>query len=525
MKKYIGNYLCVLFIFTFFPGCLSRHSENRLSQIEKLAENAPDSALIILNSLDTATIDEEERQLYTLLLTEVRFKLYLPTPPDTIIAQAINYFHKKSDYYHEATALYYRGVTIYEKGYIQEATLYLKQAEQLAEQLDCELLRNKIYDSLEMINDNAGLFEEAIKYGQKFQKSAAILGDKELIVRGYNNMYYLFRVTKQEDSTESYTKKLISFVDNAEDTCKAIIMSNLATMCIEKKEFEEARNWIKKAEIIKVTPNQKILLGKICTESGDTTAAYNYYKSALDTDDPRFQIQAYRALSALCTEKEDYKQALFFQNQADSIKYDRAEKRQKKELAEIQLKYGATVIEKELSKRINIILAVLLLLVSALAILIYTYRKKEKAYVSLIDRNHHEITAYKEHIKYLESSNKSDFTEIALLNKQIQQLHEANSVYLGNGKKIYEMFASKQKEGQITSEDEQCFVDYYAFTYYKHYHQLVKDYDGITLRLITYLILTSGMGYTDKEFADLFCVAMTTIRSYRHRIKIAKRKS
>ena len=79
MKKYIGNYLCVLFIFTFFP----------------------------------------------------------------------------------------RGVTIYEKGYIQEATLYLKQAEQLAEQLDCELLRNKIYDSLEMINDNAGLFEEAIKYGQK----------------------------------------------------------------------------------------------------------------------------------------------------------------------------------------------------------------------------------------------------------------------------------------------------------------------------------------------------------------------
>jgi len=167
MKKYIGNYLCVLLIFTFFPGCLSRHSENRLSQIEKLAENAPDSALIILNSLDTATIDEGERQLYTLLLTEVRFKLYLPTPPDTIIAQAINYFHKKSDYYHEATALYYRGVTIYEKGYIQEATLYLKQAEQLAEQLDCELLRNKIYDSLEMINDNAGLFEEAIKYGQK----------------------------------------------------------------------------------------------------------------------------------------------------------------------------------------------------------------------------------------------------------------------------------------------------------------------------------------------------------------------
>lgn len=287
----------------------------------------------------------------------------------------------------------------------------------------------------------------------------------------------------------------------------------------------ESKEWLQRAAQTKSMPNQLIMMARISLKSGDSIAANHYYEKVLGSESPKYHALAFKDLSEINIAKGDYQSAWRYQKQADSIKYEMLLEQKQKEVTEIQLKYDASVIEKDLSERINVILAIILfLLIISIAALIYLFRRKEKAYVNHIQKNNNDIASYKSKIVKLEQSCKIDSEEIKLLNQDINKLQDTNSLHLGMGKELYDMFLSKHRERPISSEDEQRFTDYFAFTHYERFNQLTKDYSNLSLRLTTYLILRN-MGYNDKEFADMFCVSMTTIRSYRHRIKIAKKEA
>lgn len=112
--------------------------------------------------------------------------------------------------------------------------------------------------------------------------------------------------------------------------------------------------------------------------------------------------------------------------------------------------------------------------------------------------------------------------EINQLNRQTQHLQEQTSEQLGVGCQVYERVKAGGTMKNISIDDEQSFVDYFAFAHPQEYAGLTSPYSKLSLRHTTYLILCA-MGFSDVEIQDILFVKASTVRNYRLRISKHKR--
>ena len=150
-------------------------------------------------------------------------------------------------------------------------------------------------------------------------------------------------------------------------------------------------------------------------------------------------------------------------------------------------------------------------------LVIQLFRKREHKYTNTLNRYKNKEQQLTDHIKQLTSQTVSNEVEIGQLNLQLTQLQSSNSMHLGRGKEIFDELKAGGSMKNISIDDEQCFIDYYAFCHPQEFHKLISQYVSITLRHTTFLIL-SEMGYNDKEISSILFVKDSTIRNYKMRI-------
>ncbi len=99
---------------------------------EKLLWEHPDSALTVLQSIKhPEVLSEQDYAVWCLTIEHARYKLSLPTSPDSIQKIAITYFDKTNSYRYAAEAYYVQGASYAELGQTDKAMTSLKKAEQL----------------------------------------------------------------------------------------------------------------------------------------------------------------------------------------------------------------------------------------------------------------------------------------------------------------------------------------------------------------------------------------------------------
>ena len=121
-------------------------------------------------------------------------------------------------------------------------------------------------------------------------------------------------------------------------------------------------------------------------------------------------------------------------------------------------------------------------------------------------------------ISHLHTKINKNEDEVKHLNHQVKVYKDQTNLRLGKGKQIFEALLDGGNMKNISIEDEQSFIDYYAFRYPQSYVELTSSYKSLSLRHTTYLILKK-MGYEDKEIQRILFVQDSTIRNYRARIK------
>ena len=135
-------------------------------------------------------------------------------------------------------------------------------------------------------------------------------------------------------------------------------------------------------------------------------------------------------------------------------------------------------------------------------------------------------------VKDLHSSVQNQSEEISLLTDQIHHLRNTTNEQLGRGRQWMERLEQGEPLKNISIEDEQCFVDYYAFVHPKEFQRIIRPFRSLSLRHTTYLILSemgysdkdiSEMGYTDKDIQRILLVKSSTIRNYRLRMNRNRR--
>lgn len=517
---------CALWLSLFLVSC-SKDSpvQMALSKAELLMEGRPDSALTLLQSIDYSRLTRNQQACYGLLLTQARFKLYQPIDTDSLITFSIDYFRQYGDQIRLATSLYYKAVVIYELGHRIEAVAFLKEAERLAEQLDDELLKNKVYDSLEMINEHAGLYEEALGYARRFQQSSKKMNDSSLMFQSFNNLYFLNQKMGVKDSAHHYLNLLKQNMSLVNDMNKVIYLANIAYEEYKSGHYDEAKSLIAAADTIAKRPAQTLILGNICKKAGDISQAIFFYERLLDTKDPVFTPKACHLLAQIHLSLNDYPKAYLYKQMGDSMDFANSQQRLTVELSAIQKKYDQAVVQQQLYKRtIYFIIAGILftIITLLLAVLIYRYKIKAKQYKSEISKKVLEIAEYKDRINLLQSSEQSRSQEKEALLRKVEDLSKATTQWIARGKLVYEKILAGEQHPFVTNDDERCFVDYFILENYDKYQQILREYSSLSLRQTIYLFL-QRMGYDDNEVIRILNIAKGTIRTYRFRLAQQKK--
>ena len=134
MKKTIVIALTLLLLI----GCHhNRAVSPRLVELDSLIAVAPDSAAALLEAIPSDSLfDTENRAYHALLLTQARYKAYIPATSDSTINIALAHYHDDGDYDRRIRSLIYKGCVMTELNQPDSAVYWFKAAETAASPSD-----------------------------------------------------------------------------------------------------------------------------------------------------------------------------------------------------------------------------------------------------------------------------------------------------------------------------------------------------------------------------------------------------
>ncbi len=268
------RYLLTGFIFVLLLiGSCNRHSAewSTLLSVEEWIIDNPDSAMNVLEALDTTRLSsEEEMALYGLLLTMAQEKTNIVVADDSLIRSAARYFEDKGDQRREMIANCYLGMVRYDLERYSEAIVNYYKAKEIAEKvgdwfyagLACRGLSDIYNESLNK-DEELSYAEQEVEY---FQKSGR---------QPYINyaMLDLSRALYNHSDFEKALDLTRQLVDSA-----AVARDDYLLICTRKLEVESL---IHSGQYEKAIPKLKEIIDSGVADSKDSI---RYWASLIFTD-------------------------------------------------------------------------------------------------------------------------------------------------------------------------------------------------------------------------------------------------
>lgn len=148
MKKLLGILLLAL-----LSGCNVREIRCKLDDVESYIAERPDSALAVLESIDSTALCTKELKAHHALLHAMALdKNYIDVADDSLASIAVKYYQKRGDKRNLVRSLYYKGLSYYYDEQYNNSILELSKAESIAILHDSlylgfiQMLKANIYD-------------------------------------------------------------------------------------------------------------------------------------------------------------------------------------------------------------------------------------------------------------------------------------------------------------------------------------------------------------------------------------------
>ena len=141
------HYISIIILALCLVAC-NRHSKHweTLSQVESYMDERPDSALAVLEHINTSELKgKEERARYALLYTQAKDKNYIDETDLSLICEAQKYFKESDNVRYQFLSLYYYGRVLCNNSDFHKAIIAYTEAEALLEKLGDENLSGLLY--------------------------------------------------------------------------------------------------------------------------------------------------------------------------------------------------------------------------------------------------------------------------------------------------------------------------------------------------------------------------------------------
>lgn len=232
-----------LLLLLFILSSCTRNEEN-LHHAERLLESHPDSALLILQQIDTTKhFDNAHRALYGILMFKALDKNFLTLQPDTLINFSIAYYSHHPDRSRLAEALLYKSrMYQYDKAYEKAISILLKALDIPDTYNDLPLL-GRIYSDLGEISMIGREYDRAkIEYSNAL-KTFEKCNFEDYIVNSLLQLGKINYYTDNHDSANYYYHKALAITTNT--TIISRCYTDIGNNYHEMKQFDSAKHYLK----------------------------------------------------------------------------------------------------------------------------------------------------------------------------------------------------------------------------------------------------------------------------------------
>lgn len=190
--------------------CGFRGNKQVLTSAERLMQEHPDSALAILENLDTTTLHSAKwKAKYSLLYEMALDKNYIDTTNVSVLSAAMNYYMRKGTDIEKAKCLYYLGCIHSNAGEYDAACVSLIQALRYAANSDDPLFKGMICTAISMAYSNNFDEEDELLYIKQAVHWFTLYGDNHYI----DNARYLLALAYHHNRLHEEADSLYKLIN------------------------------------------------------------------------------------------------------------------------------------------------------------------------------------------------------------------------------------------------------------------------------------------------------------------------
>lgn len=386
------------------------HYDNRLTAADSLIKLDVDSALTLLEAINPASLGSEADQAYhALLLTEARYKCYIPVTSDSAVNLALDYYKRHGQERENLTRAYiYKGAVMEELGEKREAMQHYKRA---LSQVAADDYFNQGYIRLRMGNiyrnnlvaDSADImmFKEALNYFKQVPDSFYVLTCLAEIGSSYgkNNpdsvLGYLCRADTLAAALHADQLQTINRIFIA----KHLMLSRDAQDIDKAKSI--ALTLLRDHQDQDVAEDLLMITAFTLAKQNKPDSAMLYFKQLDDMNkSPIDMVFYHNCLAEVARARGDIPAYQFHYERADVLDDSLSQNDVQKQLRDVETQYDNEALKYENLRyrtRLTISLLVAALALSLMTIMLMAYRRKLsrrkqqlKEMEDVIDRLHDE---------------------------------------------------------------------------------------------------------------------------------------
>ena len=515
----------IIIIIAALAGC-NEKCHPLLKEAADIIHQRPDSALALISRVDTTSLSEADRMEYRLLKIMTDYIVMHQADGDSLITTCVDYYDKHGDAWHRGRAYYYRGgIRRHLLGRTFDAIKDYKVAETIAEDANDELLKNMVYDNLAYANYNCFNHLLILEYSQKYLESSRKMNDSVMTLRGLHFCASAYAYMDQNDSAYAYIFRSIDYIDLADSILRAGIYQNIAAMYEERGDAENARKYLEKWRNDKAASNFKgyETMARLLEAQGHYQEAIEEAKKCLTEKDPLVRSHSMEVLSRLYEKTGDMSAALDMKRQQDAFTDSVMKANHSLEIADWQKKFDEKRWEERSHQQMMKAGIVLLSFLFVLTIGILCYWRRARSLRFRLDEHARRITENQAEIERLQQIGEASEQAIADLKMQIEDSRQRIASKLLTGTRQFVKLQRKEPVADMTAEERQCLIDYFAQLRPKRWQQWEHTYNPLTPAQYVFLILQDDLNYDDNTIAQILDVKPASLRTLRSRIKVRER--
>lgn len=155
-------------IFPLLLSCVGGRVDTPLDEAESLMAQRPDSALVVLESMDTSSIrTRSDKAKYSLLYSMALDKNYIDTTDTRVIMPAVKYYKRHGTQDDRMKALYYLGVAQFNGKHYQDAVISFFEAVNCSSDSQDLVFRGLIFSAISDTYSEDYNYAEDVRYANK----------------------------------------------------------------------------------------------------------------------------------------------------------------------------------------------------------------------------------------------------------------------------------------------------------------------------------------------------------------------